>query len=274
MRPVENNYIESMELAQSYGVPVWVDFDDILHEVPEDNPSYKYFSQKHILENLEFALKNANIVTFSTKELKKYYDYIREDSIVIENAFNDYNYVLKDEYNDSKIISWRGSDTHRKDLMSQFGSITSINSRFDDWQWFFLGCSPYYITEFLKNYQVQDQVEIIRYNRLMINLCPAIHIVPLVHSVFNRAKSNIAWIEATSAGAVCLVPRLPEFEKPGMVNYSEVNPSNFEYVFEKMIKSKSFREENFKKSRDYIKNNLLLSQVNIKRLEIVKELVK
>jgi len=246
MRPVENNYIESLELAQSYGVPVWVDFDDILHEIPRDNPSYDHFTHKHRRENIIKCLQRADIVTFSTVELKKYYEKVCPDSIVIENAFNDYNYSLAEDHNaESQIISWRGSDTHRKDLLSAKESMVSVSNEFRDWLWFFIGCTPWYITEELQNARIQEQIEIIRYNRLLINLKAAIHIVPLVDSIFNRGKSNIAWLEATSAGSACLCPE--------------------------MIKSKSFRRESFQQSKKYIQENLLLSDVNKKRLKIIKE---
>jgi hypothetical protein len=42
-------------------------------------------------------------------------------------------------------------------------------------------------------------------------------VVPLVNDAFNRCKSNIAWIEATNAGAVTIAPSyLPEFRGPAM----------------------------------------------------------
>lgn len=271
MRSVESNYIEALELAQSFGVPVWIDYDDCLHEIPADNPSYEYYTQKHIIENIDRSIKYADIITFSTVALKEYYNKVRPDSIVIENAFNDYNYQLTEDYNDTKIISWRGSNTHRKDLLSKKDEMINVGNRFPDWYWSFIGCTPWYITDYIKNSEVMENIEIIRYNRLMLNLKPALHIIPLVDSVFNRSKSNIAWMEGVASGAACLCPSLPEFVKPGAVNYTD---NNFEYLFEKLLKSRQLRSENFELSREYIRNNLLLSQINLKRLNIIEGLLK
>ncbi len=56
-------------------------------------------------------------------------------------------------------------------------------------------------------------------------LQPAIMIVPLVDNDFNRAKSNIAWLEGCFAGAAVIAPDFPEFQRPGVLNYS--SPEQF-----------------------------------------------
>lgn len=56
------------------------------------------------------------------------------------------------------------------------------------------------------------------------------------------------------------------------MNYTEKQDS-FGYYLEKCIKSKTFREENYLKSYEYIKENLLLSKINLKRLEIIERLL-
>ena len=271
VRPTENTYIEAMELARSYGVPVWVDYDDCLHLVPEDNPGSDYFKQEYLLKNIEYALKVADIVTFSTSFLKEYYKDIRPDSIVIPNAFNDYNYPLAIAPNDTEIISWRGSNTHRLDLLSQKQAMIETAAAFPDWKWVFIGGDPlWYITDDIKNSHGIKEMEIVRYNRFMMNLRPSIHITPLLSSDFNTAKSNIAFIEAVSAGSVCLGADLPEFRVPGCINYTD----NFSYLLSKLIKSKSFRRENWEKSLTYIQDNLMLSQINQKRIKIIEEVLK
>jgi hypothetical protein len=271
VRPVENNYIETIELARSFGVPVWVDFDDNLHLVPADNPGHEYFSQEHILKNITYAITAADIVTFSTPAIKEFYQKLRPDSIVIPNAFNDYNYKLATAPNDTKIISWRGSNTHRNDLLSVKDDMVQVANSHPDWQWVFIGGDPlWYITEAIKNSSGMKEMEIVRYNRFMINLKPSIHITPLLCNDFNHGKSNISFLEAVFVGAAALAPEIPEFLVPGCVNYRE----NFSYLLEKLIKSKSYRKEQWEKSLTYIKENLMLSQINQKRIKIIDEVLK
>jgi hypothetical protein len=155
--------------------------------------------------------------------------------------------------------------------MTKKEEIESLSKKFPEWSWGFMGCTPWYITDHIKKHFIKENIDIVRYNRFMINLKPAIHMVPLVDSLFNRTKSNIAMIEAVSVGACCIAESLPEFEKPGVINYTD---KNFEYLFEKALKSKKFREESFLQTSEYIKNNLLLSNINQKRLEIIEKVVK
>jgi hypothetical protein len=270
VRPVENNYIESIEMAKNFGVIVWSDFDDLLPEIPEDNPSYNYFTSETILKNVETAIKNSDIVTVSSELIKEYYKKINPDIIVIENAFNDYNLKFEKRTNEKKRIMWRGSDTHRKDLLSCKDGMISINSKYPDWNWVFIGSNPWYITDEIKNSIIVSELELIKYNKFIKDIAPAITIIPLVDNLFNRAKSNCSWIEGTYAGSCCIAPDLPEFQKDGCINYD----NNFEYLLEKTIKSKSFRQENYNKSFEYIHDNLLLSKINQKRIQIIEKVCK
>jgi hypothetical protein len=271
LRPVHNNYIESMQLAKNFGVPVWIDFDDCLHEIPDDNPGFKNFNTKAVLTNMEIALKNADIVTVSTIELKNYYSKFNPNIIVVENAFNNYNYKMEKRNNKNKFISWRGSATHRNDLLSCKDEMKATAYKNDEWEWVFIGDNIWYITDSIKrSVSIYPEMEIVQYNQYIYDLSPSIHIVPLVDSIFTRCKSNISFIEGTWAGAVCLCPDIPEFQKDGVVNYKE----NFGYLLEKLMKSQSFRQENYEKAYQYIQDNLLFSIINQKRIKIIEEVLK
>lgn len=268
-RPTEDAYLQSLEFAKSFGVKVWIDFDDALHLLPKDNPGYHHFMEPKRLENIEKAIRRAHVVTVSTITIKEMYAKHNPNIIIVENAFNDYNYGFKKRNNDTKYISWRGSNTHRNDLLSCKEEMVFLSKSFPDWEWIFLGGDVWYVTEYIKQAMSMADMEIVNFYRFMYNLQPVIHICPLINTKFNHSKSNIAWIESTWAGATCLAPAIPEFQKPGCVNYTD----NFKYLLEKMIKSKSFRRENYEKSFNYIKENLLLSQINKKRLKIVEDLM-
>ena len=271
VRPVENAYIESIEMAKKFGVKVWIDFDDCLHEIPPDNPGFKYFRQPYILSNMEKSIKLADIVTVSTHEIKRFYQQFNPNIQIVENAFNDYNYRFDPRTNDARFISWRGSNTHRVDLQSCVNDIAAVASHFPDIEWVFIGGdNPWFVTDRIQKASSITDMEITKYNKYIWDLGPSIHIVPLIDSVFNRAKSNIAFIEATWAGAACLCPSLPEFAVPGAVNYTD----NFLYLLEKLIKSRTFRMENYERAYQYVKDYLLLSTVNQKRIKIIEEVLK
>lgn len=266
-RPFTQNFIDAMIMAKNFGVPVWIDFDDCMHELPEYNPFFPRLGQDNTLHNLEYAIENAEIVTVSTETLGRYYLKNNNRIIVIPNALDDYNFNLIKIKNQVDFIAWRGTATHRNDLLQVAKSIHSIAEKFPSWAWSFVGNETWYVTDRLKriaNCFAMTEKDILQYHKYLAEFHPAIHIVPLVDNEFNRCKSNISWIEATLAGSVAVAPDFPEFNRTGIARYT-----NFEYVLEKLISSSAARKDLYSASFDFIEKNLLLSEVNKKRIELL-----
>jgi hypothetical protein len=120
------------------------------------------------------------------------------------------------------------------------------------------------------NYNAMVGMHIIDYFKFFNELNPNIFIYTLKDTQFNRAKSNISWIEATYAGAAVIAPSfLPEFANmPGVIAYNELMDSVFENVKD-YYKGLAITND---LSWKYIKENLLLSQVNNKRYQSLLEL--
>jgi hypothetical protein len=108
-------------------------------------------------------------------------------------------------------------------------------------------------------------MHIIDYFKFFSELNPNIFIYTLKDTPFNRAKSNISWIEATYAGASVIAPEfLPEFANmPGVITYNELMDSVFENVKD-LNKGLAITND---LSWKYISQNLLLSQVNNQRYQ-------
>jgi hypothetical protein len=224
--------------------------------------------QPKLLKNIEECIKFSDIVTVSTQAMKDYYSKFNPNIIVINNAHNDYQYPFKEVTETVNSINWRGSNTHREDIRSVKEKIFSLAKTYPEWAWTFMGSDLWYITEGIKTFFSFKECDIIDYFKFIRELKSAIQINPLLDNIFNRGKSNISWLEATYAGSVSIVPDFPEFDKPGTIRYKDID--NFSYLLEKVIKSKDFRHSNYLQSYEYIWDNLLLSQINKKRLEIIE----
>jgi hypothetical protein len=276
-RPESDGDLEALELAKDFNIKTWVDIDDLLHEVPKYNPCYEnYFDKSSIktrmLRNFEKALKIADIVTTSTPAIKEYYSEYNSNIHVIENAHNDYRYTFEKVEDQFDSINWRGSQTHRQDLLSVADDMFRIANIYEKWTWVFIGNDIWFITDRIKRHFNIKECCTVVYNKFIKDAKAAIQIVPLLHSKFNEAKSNIGFIEGVYAGSCVVVPNLPEFDKPGAIKYTEGNGS-FGYNLEKAIKSKTFRQKNYLESYDYVKENLMLSKINKKRIEIIERLL-
>jgi len=272
-RPQQDSDLTALEIAKDFNIKVWVDYDDLLHEVPKYNPSWKFYNTTHALKNIEKALQMADIVTVSTSTIKQHYEKFNKNIHVVENAHNDYQYAWNKISDTVDAINWRGSNTHRQDLLSVAGEMFKIADENPSWAWTFIGNEVWYVTDRIKNSFNLVECDIIAYNKFIQDLKSAIQIVPLLFNEFNKAKSNIGWMEGTYAGSVTVAPNLGEFAgKPGICNYSE-EPESFKYQLEKCIKSKAFRQKQYQESFEYIAENLMLSQINKKRLNIIERLL-
>jgi len=270
-RPASYEFHTAGQMAKDFNVPLWVDFDDNLFDLPKYNPGHKYFSQDTTKECIIKCIKLADVVTVTTPELQKVYSNYHNNVKVIENAFNDYNFKLPNEASKNESCLWRGSETHRNDLLGVAPQIFELANKYKKWGWCFVGNNVWFMTDNINNHYQIDELPQLKFWKFIRKTNAGIQINPLAFNRFNVGKSNIAWIEGTFAGSCCIAPELPEWKRPGITLYD--SPNDFKDKLDNLIKDKKIREMNFKTSRKYIIDNLLLSDINKKRLNILEELI-
>lgn len=302
-RPFTDMHIQILEMAKMNGKPVWVDYDDDLYTVPQQNPTHALYSQQKVQQNITRFIAEADVLTVSTQQLKDKFGRIIEkigsqtgneniprrffspDKIsILPNSYDEelfgYSYERWNEPlpDGNLLMLWRGSSTHDADLSAYTMPITQAFAQ-AGWNWTanFIG-SPWWGTlqameeaGIEKDRIIKTQtLDVITMHRYMYDLKPSIFIVPLLDDVFNKAKSNIAWIESTHAGSMTMAPDWPEWRRPGIINYS--NGDDFRNKLNHILKGRMDRVSLVNQSREYIAQNLLLSRVNHKRLQILDRL--
>jgi len=273
VRPSSNADKRLIEFAKNCGCPVWIDYDDNILKVPIDNIAHNFYADKEVQANVKYALKNADVVSVSTEYLAYEFNRHREKPcVVIPNAFNDkmfdFNKPLPER---KKIISWRGSRTHDRDLGIAHQIFKKAQEDLPDWSFTFLGEPDWRTQEIFlaSRFKLIPSAHIIEYFHTFHQLGSTLHAVPLIDNDFNRSKSNIAWIEASFVGAVTVGPNMPEWQKPGVINtewFLTVNAKD-------ILRDPEFCEKNLKLSREFIFDNLLLSKMNSKRVDIIETLL-
>jgi hypothetical protein len=270
-RPEGMEIVTAMKKIKSMNIPIWSDYDDDMFNIPNYNPSYEHYLQKDIRESIIQCISLSDVVTVTTKSLRQKFLKYNPSVFVIENAFNDYNYKLNKNNSDEKIINWRGSETHRRDILSYDLAMVAINKDYPEWMWTFIGKNLNFITDKLRYVSHIDELPVSKYWEFISNISTAIQIVPLQFNKFNESKSNISWIEGVYTGACCLAPNMPEWNRPGILTYN--NEEEFYWHLRQLIIDEDLRKENFNISREYIQKNLLLSNINKKRIQILNFLI-
>lgn len=291
-RPHLDDRLIAMKMCAENGKPTWVDYDDHLHAVPFCNRRFPTYGHPHIQHNIATMLAMADVITVTTPflgaelaKILKAFPQTQEFKLnpekikVVPNAYDDEMHpkmeAKRSERN--KLIMWRGSDSHAKDLHTHTEALCQIVPACPDWQWEFVG-EPFWLAiEELKKHVkphalgLTAPMDPVKFFRYMAKQRPALVIVPLEDQTFNRSKSNIAWIEATAAGAVTLAPDWDEWRRPGVITYTRM--SEFSSKLLAFMEGEYDADAMWKQSRDYILENLQMKSVNMAREEIMNNLI-
>lgn len=275
-RPFSKEHGMIFERAKQLGVPVWVDFDDYLEGIPKDNPVYPTFMSSDTQVVIDMCTREADILSCGGALHKKIIEEKYDRQVhLITNSVDDRLLPCKKPFKKSNKITWRGSQSHLIDLHEFEEDIGGIVEKFPKLDWMFFQTNPWPLRKhFTRESKWAPECNLFDYYWNFTNNNSCFHIVPLLEHIFNRVKSNIAWSDATLAGAVCLGPDFEEWQRPGIVNYAG---HNIETGFlPRAIEMLQLSEKELKSRHDasweYIRDNLLSSKINLQRIEILKNL--
>lgn len=287
-RPAREDHVTAMKLCKSNCKPMWLDYDDNLHAIPLCNRRYSFYGHPQTQHNIATMIAMADVISVSTphlaestaKLLKCFPDNgeFKLDPAKIVVIPNAYDYELHGPLDEkrperARLVVWRGSDSHSKDLLVHTEQMVRVVQEHQDWTYEFIG-EPFWITiEQLKKVAKPNNLTLtppndpVSYFHYLKRQKPALMIVPLEDIGFNRSKSNIAWLESTVAGAVTLAPNWPEWQKPGVITYDSIQ--DFGDKMAAFLRGEYDEETLWAASRDYVRDHLPLDKVNLARAEVV-----
>lgn len=303
-RPYSDQDLSLVKWSRKMGVPVWVDFDDLLEAIPESNPASVLYRREEVHRRMREAMRSADVVTFSTPYMAKHFEDDCREAVVIPNAFDDS--VFRDRTKGMMVsrprggpaeaapaeetpdqaaakdpsvekVVWRGTSTHVKDVWQVSKELVDVmKDAHPHYGLTMMGFYHWQIAEALGAKGVgvtrMDATDLFTYNAVMREIKPRAVIAPLVDCPFNRAKSNIAWLEAVYAGGLCVAPAWEEWNRPGCYTY-DGTPAGFAAALRFVLSMRP--EEAEQRNMDawkWIWHNLRLSSVNEAREKIVRKL--
>jgi len=249
-------------------IKLWIDYDDNLFALNPENPTYYIYNNPEIQANIKGILKLADAVSVPTEYLRQAYTEFNKNIFIIPNAFNDLLFVRPELKPRTNHCVWRGPEAHIFDLMTFSKEINRCTTEFPEWRFMFMGFSPWFLTNTANKGHVPS-MDIVIYFKTLYDMAPSCMHVPLHDNTFNRAKSNIAAIEGSYAGAVCVVPDW--WNMPGTLPYSDL-PSYYESI-RSILSGEVDKVVLNKIAWEYIMDVLPLSKVNVQRLQILNSLL-
>ncbi len=267
-RPFSKESLNLSNYIKQCNIKLWIDYDDNLFAVNPENQTHSLYSNPEIQKNIQGILKLADVVSVPTEYLRQVYTEFNKNIEVIPNAFNDLLFHRPELKPRTNHCVWRGPEAHIFDLMSYSKELNQITKDFPEWRFVFMGFSPWFLCDTSNKVNIPSMDVVIYFNTLF-NIAPSCMHVPLHDNAFNRAKSNIAYLEGTYAGATCVVPAY--WNVPGALSYTD-GPSYYEAI-RAIIAGEVDKTAMNNMAWEFIMDCLVLSKINVQRLQVINSLL-
>jgi glycosyltransferase involved in cell wall biosynthesis len=217
-----------------------IDLDDDLlstHTEP-DNPAYAAFNNPslRLAEYTQFAITQADLLVVSTEYLKKKYESLNKNIIVIKNCV-DTEFFKFPNKQDGVTIGFAGSGSHQKDWMMVEPVLEKLRQR-HKFKIKILG--P--MQPFIKVDQQIKWVEMLKYPEYLASLGLSIGLAPLKDSLLSRGKSNLRWLDYSSLRIPTIASDVVPFRDcKNIIRVTE--PEEWEEQIERLILNHDIRTE-------------------------------
>ena len=198
-KPLIPHHIAMCQALQGYGYKWVLDMDDNIFEVNKDNPGYRAFDKEGKGDArfwIELAMRECDLLTVSTKNLKEVYSRYNKNIFVNKNTVDFRFWKHHNAWGKTEkiIIGWAGAGGHTLD-MSMIDDV--VKELKDKWkkkvEFVAFGAEKPKIFD-----RHVDWVDLRKYPEKLASLGFDIGIAPLRDNLYNRGKSNLRWLEYSS----------------------------------------------------------------------------
>jgi hypothetical protein len=235
---------------------VVLDYDDNLFNVPVTHENAHGFAE--FRESLILLLQGATATMVSTRAIHQDYSQFSPNVHIVPNAVPD-DMLRPFTSERSDILLYRGMRNHLPDIYAYQQHFQQLID--DGYKVKFIGVNPFFLRKYIflqgrDLYKYFDYFRAMRVRALLF---------PMADTRFNHSRSNIAWIEATMAGTVCIAPDWEEWQCPGIIRHA---PKDFYATASALMKGEIDVEAHYRASYEYIRENLVVSKVNALRAQV------
>lgn len=209
------------KISNKYGFSLIYEIDDIIFkdDIPDFNKAKVAFNSDEILNSTLKMMNSCDVLSVTCEYMRDYYaQHLDHDNIEVipnmpskmwfDNYYSSQN-VMKnfDDNKNRPRILYAGSGNHfdvdEKGLADDFTHVKDaiINSR-KEFKWVFLGSIPRYLHQYVRSGEIEFHpwTIIMNYPKMISQLNINAVVAPLMDCTFNKAKSNIKYLESACLG--------------------------------------------------------------------------
>jgi len=176
------------------GTKLILDLDDDPFNLNRQHPSYQTFIDRK--PQYEYVIKNADRLIVSTEAIKNVVKHLNNKIDVIPNGIDPEIWKVKrKKRKDGKIrVGWFGSSSHMVDMPIILPVVEELENKYPNVEFHIAGIANEDIAEG-RRFHHKPTKGYEEYPQFVADMDLDIAIAPLLDTKFNRAKSNIKWLE-------------------------------------------------------------------------------
>jgi len=241
--------------------PVLAEYDDDIFAVSYENPSYRLTQPGGDAEwfNKE-QLKDSDGVIVSTNHLKKRYSPLNKEVHVIPNAidFNLWDNPKKRREHKRIRIGWVGGAGHSGDLRLIKDVVYRILDRHKNVEFYFHmgGLPKQWMVGRPRLHAFHKWVSIDKYPQKFAKYNFDIGIAPLRDTEFNRAKSNLRFLEFSALKIPTVCSRMETYEhdiKHGKNGFLATEPEEWYEYLDYLVRNETARKKMGERAYRYVR---------------------
>lgn len=239
------------------GAKLVLDLDDDPISINRDHPEYKKLQEKQNMR--ERMIKVADHIIVSTEPIKQTVKHLNPHVTVIPNAIDPeiWNIEKPPKRKDGKIrIGWIASGSHIAEFPLILPALREIKEKYPNVEVHMAGITLEELNEDRVFHHVGTR-GYAEFPEWYADLDLDIAIAPLIDTPFNRAKSNIKWMEAAmlELPCVCSPAVYEESVEHGKTGYIAKNTSQFVKYLSWLIENPEKRKEIGKNAKAEVLKN-------------------
>lgn len=210
-----------LERLKKAGKRIVYDIDDDIFNMDRDNPAARVIGRDEQMAALS-CMKLADCVTTTNEELQERLEAMLEVSpLVVPNAI-DVDWWTPTPFTGSpdewKRIFWQGGDTHGDDWRECIEAVDAVMAERSDVRVVILGFLPPAVLSMLKTQYWKGRVEFLEfmspetYVQMRKHVRAEVGLAPLRDTLFNRAKSNLKFLEYSAMGMPTVASTVRPYE--------------------------------------------------------------
>lgn len=239
------------DMKAKHGKPFITEMDDYIFSIPASNiASTVYSPGSGLTQILIQQMKASDALVVSTPYLADLYRKLAKRVYVVENCIDLPLWDRSASPASARrglTIGWMGGGSHGDDFRVVEPAIRQIQQKFKNTHFTFVsgGLKPTFLDGIPRLKWIHDFRSIDKYPKWISKFGFDIGIAPLQDNNFNRAKSNLRWLEHSALGIPCVASPLPHFRESirhEVTGYLANNTEDFVEYISRLVLAPKLRD--------------------------------